>query len=526
LLNLPVLKNLASFFSILLSVHAATAQMAFQKTYGDSVYQVSNNVIKTFDGGYLLTGVTSPVGINNPDVYVVKTDSVGILEWAYSLGNMHDDEGRSSIQLADSSYIIIGPTVQVFLINADIYLIHLDKNGTRISDYVFGTNYDYDMPSSITSTSDNGFLIGGMTDAGPGTATDCYVIKFDQNLNLEFANAYGDSGSQGVSDLIQTSDNNFVFVGNTSAFGSAVSKILICKINPFGDLIWSKTYELNSLILSSAIVEMNNKDLAVSGRVNDIGAGESDLFLLKVDSAGNFLRCKTIGSTGGEFSSDLVKLPDNNLVLVGNSSGFGSPGGFIAQTDSDGYIINAAIFPSAFSLTSAVSGLDGNIAISGCTNTFGSGANDMILISSDDSVHFCNSLSVIPFTMRIILLEDSVTFLSAPAGQIMNSGTVIDSFGIENIICTGTAIDEINKNENQVSIYPVPSDGNFIIKFSDRITKGEIMICNVVGENIFEVSIYNESEKEINVENITQGIYFVKVIDGKNIYSKKLIVEH
>jgi len=520
------MKNLASFFLLLLSAHLANAQMAFQKTYGDSINQASNDVIKTLDGGYLLTGVTSPVGFNDPDVYVVKTDSAGILEWAYSLGNMHDDEGTSAIQLADSSYIITGPTVQVFLINADIYLIHLDKNGTRISDYVFGTNYDYDMPSAIISTSDNGFLIGGMTDAGPGLASDCYVLKFDQNLILEFANAYGDSGTQGVSDLIQTSDNNFVFVGNTSEFGSTINKILICKINPFGDLIWSKTYDLNSFILPSAIVEMNNKELAVSGRVNDFGAGEEDLFLLKVDSAGNFLRCKTIGSTGGEFSSDLVKLPGNNLVLVGNTSGFGSPGGFIAQTDSDGYVINATIFPSALSLTSAVPGLHGSIAISGCTNTFGSGANDMILISSDNSAHFCNSLSVSPLTMRIVLLEDSVTFLSAPAGQIMSSGTVIDSFGTEYIICTGTGIDEINKNENQISIYPVPSNVNFIVKFSDRITKGKIMIFNVVGENIFEVSISNESEKEINVESISQGIYFVKVIDGKNIYSKKLIVEH
>jgi hypothetical protein len=520
------MKNLASFFSILLSAQLATAQMAFQKTYGDSVNQESKNVIQTFDGGYLLTGVTSPVGINNPDVYVVKTDSAGSLEWAYSMGNMHEDEGTSSIQLADSSYIIVGPTVQVFLINSDIYLIHLDKNGTRISDYVFGTNYDYDWPFALTSTSDNGFLIGGLTDAGPGSATDCYVLKFDQNLNVEFANAYGDSGTQDVRDLIQTSDNNFVFVGNTSAFGSTINKILICKINPFGDLIWSKTYELNSFILPFAIVEMNNKDLAVSGRVNDIGAGEGDLFLLKVDSAGNFLRCKTIGSADDEFSSDLIKLPGNNLLLVGNTSGFGSPGGFIAQTDSDGYVINATIFPSAFSLTSAVSGLDGNIAISGYTNTFGSGTNDMILISSDDAAHFCNSLSVSPFTSRIILLEDSVTFLSAPAGQIMNSGTVIDSFGTENIICTGSGIDEINKNGNQISIYPVPSDGNFTIKFSDRITEGKIMICNVVGENIFEVRVSNESEKEINVENISQGIYFVKVIDGKNIYSKKLIVQH
>ena len=40
-----------------------------------------------------------------------------------------------------------------------------------------------------------------------------------------------------------------------------------------------------------------------------------------------------------------------------------------------------------------------------------------------------------------------------------------------------------------------------------------------------EKNIYNESREEINVKNISAGIYFVKVLDGEKSYCRKLIVE-
>ncbi len=50
-------------------------------------------------------------------------------------------------------------------------------------------------------------------------------------------------------------------------------------------------------------------------------------------------------------------------------------------------------------------------------------------------------------------------------------------------------------------------------------------LCNVLGENVFEEIISTESLKEIQLKNISDGIYFVKVLDGGKHFVKKLIVE-
>ena len=56
-------------------------------------------------------------------------------------------------------------------------------------------------------------------------------------------------------------------------------------------------------------------------------------------------------------------------------------------------------------------------------------------------------------------------------------------------------------------------------------SKWNIVILNLLGDKIFEENIFNESKKEINLKNISDGIYFVKVFDGEKQFTKKLIIE-
>ncbi|MCW5919905.1 MAG: T9SS type A sorting domain-containing protein, partial [Bacteroidetes bacterium] len=75
------------------------------------------------------------------------------------------------------------------------------------------------------------------------------------------------------------------------------------------------------------------------------------------------------------------------------------------------------------------------------------------------------------------------------------------------------------------NISPNPTSDDFTIEFAKTIGKGTLLILNTIGEKVFEAIISNESNKEINLENISSGIYFVKVFDGEKSYCKKIIVE-
>ena len=85
------------------------------------------------------------------------------------------------------------------------------------------------------------------------------------------------------------------------------------------------------------------------------------------------------------------------------------------------------------------------------------------------------------------------------------------------------SIDE-NTFFNDFIIFPNPTSNKLITSFGTIISKGHLVISNTLGKNVYEQEILNESTKEISVENISEGIYFVTVFDGKKSYCKKLFV--
>ncbi|HEX7319007.1 MAG TPA: hypothetical protein VF399_01465 [bacterium] len=106
-----------------------TGDTVWTKYYGDDVYSVVYSVQKTTDGGYILAGTT---GSSNPtaDVYLVKTDSMGDMQWSTRYGGNGQDCGWSAEQTDDGSYYIAGWTGSFGSGGADFYLVRtgLEQN--------------------------------------------------------------------------------------------------------------------------------------------------------------------------------------------------------------------------------------------------------------------------------------------------------------------------------------------------------------------------------------------------------------
>ena len=85
--------------------------MQWNRTYSGTGDSYAESLIKTTDGGYALIGNTDsnssiPVA-GGFDIWVVKTDSEGNLQWNQTYGVPGYDEGRLIIQTKDGGYVII-----------------------------------------------------------------------------------------------------------------------------------------------------------------------------------------------------------------------------------------------------------------------------------------------------------------------------------------------------------------------------------------------------------------------------------
>jgi len=97
-----------------------TGHIQWQKCLGGSSYDVGYDIQQTFDGGYIITGYTQShdgdvKGIHDPaagtsDEWVIKLDDTGHLQWQRCMGGTSNDQGMGVIQTADSSYVIAGQT--------------------------------------------------------------------------------------------------------------------------------------------------------------------------------------------------------------------------------------------------------------------------------------------------------------------------------------------------------------------------------------------------------------------------------
>ncbi|MFB0516362.1 MAG: PKD domain-containing protein [Candidatus Neomarinimicrobiota bacterium] len=145
------------------------------KTFGGSDEDEGHSVQQTMDGGYIITGETRSYGAGYSDVWLIKTDSNGDTLWTKTFGDNRYDGGRSVKETKYGNYIITG-----FYDNpygyTDVYLIKTDINGDVQWEKTFGGN-DQDLGLSVQQTKDNGYVITGITYSYGAGLNDVWLIK-------------------------------------------------------------------------------------------------------------------------------------------------------------------------------------------------------------------------------------------------------------------------------------------------------------------------------------------------------------
>ncbi len=80
-------------------------EIVWEKKYGGSDYDRANSIIQTKDGGYIVGGHTQSYGAKyapsfkaKKDVWIIKLDEKGNMEWQYLYGEKDESEGIYSIE--------------------------------------------------------------------------------------------------------------------------------------------------------------------------------------------------------------------------------------------------------------------------------------------------------------------------------------------------------------------------------------------------------------------------------------------
>ena len=154
----------------------AQPNVEWSETYGDTNREYGLSVQQTSDGGYIISGSKYYLGSSKEDVYLVKTNPDGDVDWWSTYGGTDIDVCRSVQQTSSGGYIIAGYTRSFGAGGYDVYLVKTNSNGGLLWEETYGGT-DGDAGLSVQQTSDGGYITAGHTESFGEGSFDVYLIK-------------------------------------------------------------------------------------------------------------------------------------------------------------------------------------------------------------------------------------------------------------------------------------------------------------------------------------------------------------
>jgi gliding motility-associated-like protein len=311
-------------------------------------------VIKvTSDGGTVVAGYTdSKSGDVSPqpnrdywDLWVIKLDRCGIVQWEKSFGGTGYESARDIAQTADGGYIVLGETnstdggvIAGFGGTKDIWLLKLAASGNLEWQKRYGGS-GLDIGNHIEITTDGGYLIAASSSSndgdirgnhGTGGYTDGVLMKITAGGAVQWSKCYGGSKNEELFDFKIINGTTFLAGFTNSVDGDIPPDqknydVWLLAIDQNGNKVFSKIYGGSQNDVAYCMAKGADGSLTLAGYTtsNDgdvSGAkGSQDYWILNVDQKGKLNWQKVVGGTNAEYAKTIITDKDSSYIIGGIS---------------------------------------------------------------------------------------------------------------------------------------------------------------------------------------------------------------
>ncbi len=231
--------------------------------------------------------------------------------------------------------------ISVFLV-ASLILLGISNvcasSSSTIGDKLYGGELD-DEAAAIVQTNDGGYVIAGTTSSFGAGSSDFWLFKTDTNGNMEWNRTYGGADVDVAVAMVQTSDGGYILAGETCSFGAGESDFWLIKVDSSGSMRWNRTYGQATAEVATSVIQTSDGGYALAGYFTE-NDSNTDGWLVKTDSAGNMQWNRTYGGARGDYANSLIQTSDGGYALAGRTYSFGdrvdAPRGWLVKTDSEG----------------------------------------------------------------------------------------------------------------------------------------------------------------------------------------------
>ena len=395
----------------------------------------AEEIIATADGGYVVVGSTTSNTSGNTDVYLLKLDSQINVVWSWAMGGNNNDWGYAVKETFDKGFIIAS-TTNSFDVNGDYNarLIKTDSLGVIQWHKVYGGN-DWDLVYDVVQTADSGFAFCGETYNNTNGESDVYIVKTNLLGDTLWTKTIGGTLVDRGNSIMETTDSSIVVAGMTTTTTDSVQMYMI-KLTATGNLIWDIAFGAAGYEEANVVIETANGDYVLGGVTTSFTPNnDKDFYMIRTDSSGNTIWGNYFGQPGEEVIYDLVELADGSFFNTGHTTAAGNGGKdalVFLVTSVGGWGFSASTFGGTKDEESKSILLEPNEAlkIAGFTKSYGNGLEDVMIIEIDtvvtnhqfivDTIYDFMPLKIDDLTSWKPSSEENILIFPNPASSAVN----------------------------------------------------------------------------------------------------------
>lgn len=513
------------------------------------------NGTSDFDPG---PGVYNLTSAGQEEIFVTKLDATGNLIWAKQMGGTGREGSRSIAVDASGNVYVTGtfngtadfdPGPGVYSLSPvgswDIFVIKLNSNGVFAWAHAFGgpTEEDRGLGIAVDATG-NAYVTGsfkGTVDFNPGASTnnltadyiDAFILKLKTDGSFDWAKKMGG---------IYTDMGNSITVDAAGfVYATGTFRGLNCDYDPGDGVAYLNTY------------------------------GDSDGFILKLTSSGNFIWVKQFTSGAYDYSigNSIAADATGNVYITGAFHGAtdydpgtgnttirsgGYSDGFLAKLNSNGQLVWAKQLGGCQIEdygTSVAVDAQGNVYStgifqyiadfnpgSGVYNLQSSGAIDGFMSKLNPNGEFIWAMHLggagNDYGWALTLdgagniytaghFDATSNFNWGGTTQNLVSNGLADAF-ILKFTQTTTGIIETNF-DSKIDVLPNPTLGNLKINLGKKYNEISVRVNNLNGQTIATKKYSSANTLEIQIDAPT-GLYIIEVIADKKYTARMKIMKN
>lgn len=309
---------------------------------GGSNDAARGGVLQLRDGGTISVGESQSFSsLGDYDVYVTKTNRCGQLEWAttYDLGGA--DYGRKIRQTEDGGYIIVGstqngnsccntPTLSSARIVYDIFLLKIDARGGVEWAKTYG-GLANDEGNDVQIYTDGGYVVAGSTQSyGLGRMAG-FLIRTNIVGDVQWSRPYGEGTQAFNSCTVEPGSGDIVAAGVSASTFSRVSNIFAVRTDSDGTPVWAREYPHRRGGAARSVITSLRETFVIGGYINSAETGNRDGYLLRIGSNGDPLADRAYAEafrTNDDEIAEVREVPELDYALVFTGYLTDAPGGF------------------------------------------------------------------------------------------------------------------------------------------------------------------------------------------------------